>query len=263
MCPPGCEVHDKPGDPRTWAMANPGMGYRIAFETIRSEYLGDDPDVFKCERLSIGDWPAEEDAWAVISEEGWANCHDPLSSVQGAPTFSIDVSPNKKSACIAVAGDNGEGFIHTEVTGREGIADYRPGVDWVMQRAKEINKRVRNAQWVIDKGTQAGMYMDEMESAGFRILNPVLRDYAQACGDFFASVMPIGGSTPTIRHLDQKELRTSLAAADRRDVGENMWAWSRRDSATDIAPLVAVTNAVWGHRKRVNKPKPKPKAAWG
>lgn len=263
LCPKECEAHDKRGNPLVWAKANPGMGIRLNAENVQSEYGGYDEEIFNRERLSVGDWPADGEAWAVISEEGWANCFDILSSLQGAPTFAIDTTPDKKYSCIGVAGDNGEGFIHTEVTGKEGVSDYRPGTDWVVRRAKEINKKHRNAQWIIDKGTQAGMYLDEMESAGLKVISPVQRDYAQGCGDFFASVMPIGGSTPSIRHIDQKELRTALAGADKRDVGENMWVWSRRDSATDISPLIAVTNAVWGHRKRVNKPKPKPMAAWG
>lgn len=263
LCPKKCDDHDDRGDPRTWAKANPGLGIRLEWETTESEYLGHENQVFNQERLSVGDWPADGQAWAVITEEGWSRCVDSMSSLQGAPTFSIDTTPNKSNSCIAVAGDNGEGFIHTEVTGRDGISDYRPGTDWVVARAKQINKNIRGGQWVINKGTQAGMFIDELESAGLKVVTPLEREYAHGCGDFFASVMPIGGSSPTIRHNDQQELRTSIAGADKRDVGENVWAWSRRDSASDISPLIAVTNAVWGHRKRVNKPKPKPMAAWG
>jgi len=263
LCTRDCKVHDDRSDPRTWAKANPGLGIRLNAENVHSEFLGYDPAIFNSERLSHGDWPTDGEAWAVITEEGWARCHDPLSSVQGSPTFSIDVTPNKSYSCITVAGDNGEGFTHTGVTGRDGMSDYRPGTGWVVDRAKQINKKARGAQWVIDKGTQAGMFVDELESAGLKIISPVLREYAQACGDFFASVMPIGGSSPTIKHLDQKEMRTALAGAEKRDLGENVWGWSRRDSATDISPLVSATNAVWGHRKRLNKPKPKPMAAWG
>lgn len=263
FCEPGCDTHMKRGDPRTWAKANPGLGIRLDWERTESEFLGHEDEVFNQERLSVGDWPADGEAWAVITEDGWGRCKDELSSIQGIPTFSIDTTQNKKYSCIAAAGDNGEGYIHTEVTGREGIADYRPGVDWVVRRAKDINKNVRGAQWVINKGTQAGMFLDELESAGLKVISPVERDYAHACGDFYASVMPIGGSEPSIRHIDQKELRTAIAGADKRDVGENVWAWSRRDSAADISPLVAATNAVWGHRKRMNKPKPKPMAVWG
>lgn len=262
FCPKGCEEHDKPGDPKTWAMANPGMGYRLAFETIQSEYLGDPPEVFNCERLSVGDWPTEDEAWSVISEEGWMNCFDALSRGTTPFTFAIDTSPDKRYSAIVVAGDNGEAGIHTEVTGKDGEVDYRPGTSWVVERAKQIDRKFRNSQWVIDKATQAGAYWDELEKAGLRLITPTTREYAQACGDFFASVMPIGGSTPTIRHLNQPELNSAVAGAEKRDLAE-MWAWDKRNSATDICTLVAATNAVWGHRKRLNKPRPKPKAAWG
>lgn len=263
LCVKGCTEHDDRSDPRIWGRANPGLGIRLDWENVRSEFLGHDPEVFNGERLSVGDWPTDEAAWAIISEEGWGRCHDDLSSIQGPPTFAIDTTPNKKYTCIAVAGDNGEGSTHIEVTGSGGISDYRPGTHWVITRAKEINKRNRRAQFVIDKGMQAGMFIDELEKNGIKVVSPVQRDYAQACGDFFASVMPIGGSIPNIRHLGQKELATAIAGAEKKDLGDNMWAWSRKDSASDISPLIAVTNAVWGHRKRVNKPKPKPMAMWG
>lgn len=262
LCPKDCEVHDQPGDPRTWAKANPGLGIRLDWETTQSEYLGHEADVFNQERLSVGDWPVDDEAWSVITEEGWLNCYDPLSKSPGPFTFSIDTTPDKRYSCIAAAGDDGEGGTHIEVTGKGDVSDYRPGTSWVVSRATEINKRVRNAQWVIDKGTQAGAYWDELEKAGLRLITPTTREYAQACGDFYSSVMPIGGSTPTIRHGNQPELSSAVAGAEKRDLAD-MWAWDKRNSASDISPLVAATNALWGHRKRVNKPKPKPKALWG
>jgi hypothetical protein len=48
-----------------------------------------------------------------------------------------------------------------------------------------------------------------------------------------------------VRHLDQVPLSVALDGATRRTVGD-AWRWSRRSSAVDIAPLVAVTLAHWG-----------------
>jgi hypothetical protein len=262
FCRLDCDLHDDRSDPATWAKANPGLGIRLEWETTQSEFLGHDDEVFNQERLSVGDWPADGEAWSVISEEGWANCFDSLSSLQGPATFSIDTTPDKHFSCIGVAGDNGEDATHIEVTGKNGILDHRPGVDWVVRRAVEIDKRSRNAQWVIDKGTQAGIFYDELVKAGLKVICPTVREYAQACGDFFSSVMPIGGSTPSIRHINQPDLRSALGGVEKRDLAD-LWAWDKKNSAGDISPLVACTNAYWGHRKRVNKPKPKPMAMWG
>lgn len=270
LCPPGrdtegrlrCREHDDPGDPEVWAKTNPGLGRRIQAENVESEYLNLPSGAFAVERLTVGDWPVDDDAWAVISEESWLNCYDELSRSPGPYTFSIDTSPDKRYSAICAAGGNGEGSIHIEVTGKGELVDYRPGTTWVVERAKQINRRARNAQWVIDKGTQAGAYWDELEKAGLKLITLTTREYAQACGDFYASVVPIGGSTPDVRHGNQPELSAAVAAAEKRDLAD-MWAWDKRNSNSDITALVAATNALWGHRKRVNKPRPKPMALWG
>jgi len=258
-----CQVHDNRANPATWAKANPGIGIRLQMENVHSEFGGLEAADFDMERLSVGDWPVDDSSWSVITEEGWLNCLDPVSSAQRPMTFSIDTTPDKRYSAICVAADNGEGSTHIEVTAREGVADYRPGTSWVVPRAIEINKRIgRSAQWIIDKGTQAGAHWEELSAAGLDLVTPTTREYAQACGEFFASVMPIGGSKPSIRHIGQPELSAAVAGAEKRDLAE-MWAWDKRKSATDVSTLVAATNAVWGHRKRMNKPKPKPAAAWG
>jgi hypothetical protein len=42
----------------------------------------------------------------------------------------------------------------------------------------------------------------------------------------------------------QPELSAALAGATKRSLGD-AWAWSRRNSAVDISPLVAATLALW------------------
>ena len=268
MCYKDCTQHMDPKSPETWAIANPAIGYRLQYPTIASE-LSADPEGFKQERLSVGDWPVSGDAWVVIGEEAWMARYDPLSRIEGVPTFSIDVSPGpaQRFSCIAAAGTASEGGIHAEITGSNfgggTKMDYRPGTQWVVKRAIEINKKApRGAYWVIDKGNQAGAFIEEMEAAGLKVISPNLREVAQACGELHSSVVPRGGSTPDFHHIHQAELTAAVAGADKRELAD-LWAWSRRDSTVDISPLVAVTNACWGHRKRINKPRPKPMAAWG
>jgi hypothetical protein len=267
MCRPDCSQHDDPADPKTWARANPALGYRIQAVNIASEQAAD-PEGFKVERLSVGNWPKSGEAWAVIPEAAWLARVDELSSVHGTPVFSIDTSPDQKWSCIAAVGSNGEDGVHGEITGKEMgdgsiRMDYRPGTRWVIERAKEIHKRQPRAVWVLDKGTQAGTYIPALEKAGLKILSPTTREVAQACGDFYASVVPRGeGQKPDFWHIDQEDLTTAVANAGKRELAD-LWAWDKRNSASDITPLVAVTNALWGYRLGVNKPKPKPMAAWG
>jgi hypothetical protein len=45
-------------------------------------------------------------------------------------------------------------------------------------------------------------------------------------------------------HLGQQALDVAVAGADRKFTGDT-WLWSQRNSAVDIAPLMAVTLAEW------------------
>lgn len=275
MCPKGprgefiCEEHDDPTDPSVWAKANPALGYRIQYDGIASE-LARDPEGFKRERLTVGDWPVDGEAWRVIAQDLWKARIDPASAVSmhDAPVFSIDTSPDRRWSCIAVAGSNGEDMIHGEITGRfspdgGSLLDYRQGVDWVVRRAREMHERHPRAQWVIDKGTQAGAFWDELEKGGLKLIPMTLREHAQACGQFFSSVVPLGGSAPDFVHIDQPELTTAVANVDTRLVAD-MWVWDvRQEGGQPITPLVALTNACWGYRKTMHKKRPKPMAAWG
>src|SRR6266567_7109632 len=60
-----CDKHDDRDDPRNWAKANPAMGSRISYEHVRKEFNSMTPAQFDRERLGVGAWPAEEEAWEV------------------------------------------------------------------------------------------------------------------------------------------------------------------------------------------------------
>lgn len=257
-----CREHEDRSKPETWARANPGYGVRLSPEDVMDEFHDLPAEDFDVERLSVGDWPSEGEAWAIITKEGWENCLDEVSRPEPPVTFAIVTSPDKRWTAIVAASGNGEGCTHIEVTGTGQVSDYRSGTSWVVERAIEINKRHRNAQWVIDKATQASVYVDELEKARLKVIIPTARDYAQACGQFFVAIMPIGDAKSTLRHSGQPELASSVAAAEKRDVAD-MWAWDKKNATGDISCLVAATLAVWGHQKRVNKPKSKPGFAWG
>lgn len=267
MCHRECDAHMDPADEQTWAIANPAYGFRIQKDGVQSE-LARDPEGFKRERLTVGDWPVDGDAWRVISKEAWEAREDEGSQAQGPYVFSVDTTPDMSYSCVAVAGGNGEGLIHGEISGTsfEGNVrlDYRPGTKWVVPRLIELHTRNRNSVFVIDKGTQAAMYADELEKAGLKLLYPTGREHAVACGELYTSVVPQRGSqvSPDFVHIGQPEMAAAVAGADKRVLAD-LWAWDKRNAIVDISPLVAMTNAVWGYRKGINTKRPKPMVVWG
>lgn len=274
MCEKDCEEHDDRADPRVWAKANPGLGIRLQVENVSSEHIGDDEEVFNAERLSVGDWPVDGEAWKVISKEAWESRKDEHSAPKDKDfVFAVDTTPDMRYSCIAVAtaSTSGMGQIHVEITGDPDAlfvrsrTDYRPGTKWVVPRIIELHKNHKGSVFVIDKGTQARQYIDELEEAGVKIITMEGRDHAEACGRFYTSVVPVRDSDqppPDLIHVGQPALSAAIAGAEKRKLAD-MWAWDKLNSTVDISPLVAATNALWGYRKGLYKKRPVPMAAWG
>lgn len=260
FCAPGCREHINIGDPVAWAMANPGMGIRIDQETIDNEYRAMGADAFKVERLSVGHWPKEGDAWAIIDEESWNRQEDPESQIlmggkKNIWTLAVDTSPTRKWSCITAAGINAEGMIHVEITGKgEGPypEDYRQGTDWVVQRVKEIWAERKPSAVVIDAAGQASSFIDELENLGITVISPKPTEYAISCGEFHVGIVPRRGEVPKIVHIGQTGLTSAAAVADKRPLAEK-WAWDKKNAISDISPLVSATIAAWGYRKLLNE----------
>jgi hypothetical protein len=231
------------------------LGIRISVEHVESERRSMDSDTFLQERLGVGDWPVEGDAWSVISEESWMRRADITSYLLDPFVLAVDTSPGlNPTTSIAAAGRNDEGSVHVEVTGYE-TYDCRPGTSWVVDRVVEIWKTQHPVGVVIDKRSQAGMFIDELEAAGVKLIHPTTAEFAQSCGEFYTGIVPRKGNVPNVTHINQKPLNSAVAGADTRDLAD-CWAWSRRTSSVDISPLVACTLATWGYKRIANEKKP-------
>ena len=282
FCPEDCEEHDqkrfrvRPGMTeqeiirktnrliRSYAKANPGWGIRIggvndarqSFEHIESEKRQMDPEEFDRERLGLGDWPVEDDAWLVISESAWKTCVDLTSSPpQNRCCFAIDMTPDRRYACIVAAGANQDGLMHIEITGADEL-DHRSGDRWVVSRVEELIERWNPCAIVIDKASQAGSLIKDLEKEGsvmrrrgMEVTCPTARDYAQACGWFGSAVMTANGQPQLVVHRDQLPMTLAVSGAAKRNLAE-LWAWDRKSTTTDISPLVAATLAVWGYQTK-------------
>ena len=254
-CPNDCDEHDQTDTVESYAKANPGLGIRISVEHVESERRSMDSDTFLQERLGVGDWPVEGDAWSVISEESWMRRADITSYLLDPFVLAVDTSPGlNPTTSIAAAGRNDEGSVHVEVTGYE-TYDCRPGTSWVVDRVVEIWKTQHPVGVVIDKRSQAGMFIDELEAAGVKLIHPTTAEFAQSCGEFYTGIVPRKGNVPNVTHINQKPLNSAVAGADTRDLAD-CWAWSRRTSSVDISPLVACTLATWGYKRIANEKKP-------
>ncbi|WP_219852866.1 terminase [Streptomyces solincola] len=263
FCLSTCTDHDDPTAVSSFARANPGLGIRISVEHVQSEQRSMDPDTFAQERLGVGDWPVDGDQWAVIGEDSWKARTDEASFILDGKDdlllLAVDTSPNRAFSSIGACGKNPDDLLHVEITGYEQY-DHRPGTQWVVPRLKELWASLRPAAVVIDKVGQAGAFIGELEEAGIKVLSPTTYEYAQACGEFYSGIVPRKGETPRIVHIGQTPLTNAVAGADKRDLADK-WAWDKKNSSSDISPLVSVTLAAWGYRKLLHE-RPAAAAPW-
>lgn len=258
MCLPDCDEHDDLDDEETWAKSNPGYGIRISYDTIANERRAMSEDAFKVERLSVGRWPVEGDAWSVIDEASWNRQEQPESQIlmggkKNIWTLAVDVSQDRKWSCITAAGVNDEGMLHVEVTGTDAGEDYRQGTDWVASRIRQLWTSLKPNAVIISQTDQASSFIEELENFGITVLSPKANEYAVSCGEFHVGVVPRKGEVPKIVHIGQKSLTTAVSGADKRDLGDTKWVWDKKNSTSQVSPLVSATLAAWGYRKLNNE----------
>jgi hypothetical protein len=137
----------------------------------------------------------------------------------------LDVSPDGASAAIAAS----DGTMID-------ILEHREGTGWVVPELTA--RRALVGEPVLDPAGPAGALLEPLRRVGFTVREISLREHVAACGQLLTAV--IDG---TMTHAGQPELDAAAAGADRRDVGDGGWLWSRRRSNVDICPLVAGTLA--------------------
>jgi hypothetical protein len=211
------------------------LGIRIAEEHVENELRSMDPRTFCVERLGIGDWPATDgSSSSVIPIKRWMELVDAASRITGPLAFAFDVSPDRSTTAIAVAGVRDDGLIHVEVV------DSRPGTRWVPDRIAELVAKHDPVAVLCDAAGPAGSLIAAIEEQAVEVTAVSATDHSRACGMLLDAV-----NEGQIRHLDTPNLRAAIRGAARRPLGD-AWAWSRKSSSIDISPLVAVTLATFG-----------------
>ena len=116
-----------------------------------------------------------------------------------------------------------------------------PGHGWVVPRLAELREMFPRLRVVADLRGPTGVLAYALQEAvrPKRQLTAVtLPQWLAACAGLYTGVRDM-----TVEHGAQRELDDSVAAAEKRTVGDR-WAWERYGS--DASQLEAATLAVWG-----------------
>jgi phage terminase large subunit-like protein len=212
------------------------MGHTVDEAAIRAEFETY-TDINEWRRAGLNQWVTGA-AEPVFGANVWEDLVDTASQISGEMVFGLDIPRDRSEAVIACAGLRDDGSYHVEVV------DQRNGAKWVVKRAKELQDKW-GGQLVIDAGSSAGSLIPDLEAAGVNLYLMSTRDVARACGSFRDAV-----TDSVLHHLDQPSLNEAVNGAALRDLGDQQ-AWNRRSATSNISPLIAATNALYGVQSQV------------
>ncbi|TFE42579.1 terminase [Streptomyces sp. ICN441] len=232
-------------DPATWRATLPALGYTVTEAVIEAELQKLDPAEFDRAYLNRTRKPTPPTD-PNVPKGKWPGLVDAASKPYGDMALAVDVSQDRKSSSIGVAIKRPDGTVHLE------LVDRRPGTDWVVPALVRLHRLWDPLVVAVgSSGAPAGSLIDDLETAGITVPEDkdephrgclvVMRtgDLTEACGQL-ADALNQG----TAVHLDQTPLTAAVNGARTRRIGD-AWVLDRTKSLTDVAPLVAVTEARW------------------
>lgn len=227
---PGADYDDR----TVWARVNPGLiTGRLLWDVVEGERGEMSDEGFARERLGM--WE-EASTTRVIDETSWATCADEHSLAEERLVLGIDVNPERSTASVGLAGLRSDGRTHVE------LVETRSGTAWIVGYVANLAEKNKISTVVVDGMSPAASLVDDLRRKKIRTTITNASQMGQACGRLFDGVMDM-----QLVHTGQPQLNTALAGARRRAIGtEGAWGWNRKNAATDITPLVAVTLAAWG-----------------
>jgi hypothetical protein len=184
------------------------------------------------ELCDVGDWPRTDGLdESAIAIEAWDALEHGDSVLQPPFCLAFDVSP-ERSTSIALAGRNQRDAFHVE------IQECKQGTGWAPERIAEMWESGDIDVVVCDGASPAASLLVPLAELGVRVETVNASEHGQACGRLIDMV-----SDQTLEHLGSGELRDAVRGAKTRPLND-AWAWSRKNSSVNIAPLVAATLAL-------------------
>lgn len=222
-----------PMDPEQLRKANPSYPHRSthrAMLRLRKKLKNDD----SWNREARGIWDEITKHVSPIPLILWAEQIDVGPKDGTKPTaLGVDMSHDRHIS-VAACWLEDEDTAHGEEVwaGVDGDA----AVEWIVTRAG------RRLPVVIDEASPAASLAPILRARKVRVLKTSASDMAKACGQMVDKI-GLGKFT----HADQEPVNDAAKGAQKRAIGTaGGWGYDRRDESVNIAPLVALTLALFG-----------------
>ena len=266
----GADEKARVDDVQELRAANPALGIRITVERLHElrGILGEDKFRTEC----MGIWPKVTKDLR-LDLKLWLAMRDPGSHrAPGADVvLSWDWSPLRTFGAIGLWSLREDELEHVQ------LVDYRPGVDWTLERLVELGEILDPALYVVERANGGNDLVDDLPFEVIARHNPqdpdkldkpwergkilVLNSWetSTAVGQF---VNICRTHESPLRHLDQEPLNTAVDNVRPRPVGDaGQLAIGRKISTVDVSPFAAVTYARYGGAQwQLRKPKKRARA---
>lgn len=238
----GATEEDDPMDPAVWWRVHPGLAAGLTDEAaLRSALQVMGAENFAREYLNV--WA--DSGRRLVTAKSWNRCRRvkavPRPGV--APVFGVDVAYDRSAAVIVACWPDRDGVPMVE------IVEYSPGVDWAAARLDELRRTHRPPLIVADSQGPVVTVVDAARRLGVAVKSVTPTELATACQSTFDAI-----ETATIGHRSEQPLNAAVQGAGKRPIGDGGWAWGRRTSTVDIAPLMGASLAYWGNQRRPARP---------
>lgn len=248
----------KLSDPVAFAQANPSAGY-LPGMTIRGLMkTAADAKEKNVERVEVlGQW-VDSTVEPFIGAAAWGEVEDAPSfdrrgrvELTGSTiaedshmVIGVDTSWNRSVSYIAVAGYRDDGLIHVE------IVRMRAGMLWVVPEIVALAERqgIKHVA-VQSRGCPAAEFVEPLREAGLEVVEISGTVMLNSAGRFRDRVRD-----HLLRHRGQPILNMAVRDGIAKQLS-GLDVWDRAGSVVDVAPAVAVTNAVLA-LETTEKPEP-------
>lgn len=250
--PPDCSIWDR----EAWAQADPSMNYTISERAIASSARTDPEGTFRTEVLcqwldTVADGP--------FPDNSWESANDQESYAVGGIMYAVDLSWDRKTAYIGIAGRRPDGAMHVEVVATMPPQFVVPWFNdpWVNGSGVNMPRRADSEDLIgvvlQANGAPVSSLLDDLRAVkGLKVVEWAGIDLGRWTGKFYDAVCGVMPSEdedeewslgePLVFHLGQPVLDTAARLASTKPMGDS-WVWDRSKSIVDIAPMVAVTGA--------------------
>jgi hypothetical protein len=227
----GCDLLDV----EETAQANPNLGRRIQWDSLkgkaqRAQMAGGEVEgkyrtEVLCQRVArLKAQPVSADAWAETAR----NVHP-----DGPPQFFVTVAKEMRSASVAVAAKH-NGVPHVE------LADHRPGTAWLTDRIRELRAKYPDARFSAYQAGPVRSWLPTLAEHDVDLQLLTTPETISAC----AHLQKLSDDRAFTHHPDPI-LAESLRGAEKRELDAGGWVWDWKSSTGDLAPLAAITGALW------------------